>query len=1638
MQESGPVQDAEVAPSSRAKARSAPVIPASNPFLQLFWQLAEEAPQQRQQAQESLLAALHAEQTQGQLLPVTSSVAPNLLYAVKRLFRGLCSSRGRAREGFAAALAAVLTAFPAVPSDVLRSALAASTSPPSAPSRQELTDFKLGYAQAVRCICTAGRAGLWSEEGEVATLSVVQRLLGYASSKTVREAAYCAVRDLMAAVSWDEYERRLEPAVLADMASVKRETEEEVGLEDGDGGQGRGGAQELKQRKRKKARREQPAEAEAPLIQLRQLTAEQLLLLLSMHSLYQQHDRPLQSLAAHLAPSALSPLSPAGFPHLVEMLASTSYSLPSLHSAYAEVFSRLLSSSSSSSDWSSLYSLLAEHLFAERASTARKHQGLLLLQHLLTLLPGSPLLSSASGVSCLLHPLLLRSLSNSLSSPSTHLHDEAKAVQAALLRAAEAERSIALPVLDRVLGSNARWDAVTKSRTVQRLVQLLRKDDLHAHIAALIRSFTADEGSQQPAEAGAAEEREKRQLWCLEQLCGATRHSALLDPSAAVDSASTEAVLRFLVLHSFFDASQPPPPAARAKGKPKRKAPAGGKEAVKAVVSDHQQLTSPLTQRVRAVCQTRLWSLLDDLLPRPPVKLTPEEQKRRLKEEKRRKRASAAVDAQAGQEDADAETETDEKEEPKLWSLKALQYLSEVEHSGYALVRPLTAEGREARQAMLLAVQEMEERREAVRVRLAEQTEQQEAKKARERLKKERALSLLMLHLGLLQLVEEGSVTSLLQELQVGCQQFSRQTADESGAGQPAGTAKSRGGTRRAAVVLEDAGAAEAASPQPAFIESLVDILLSLLVRRSSLVRSIARLVFVAFASDVTEAALQDVLRVVKTKAAGSEKKEAEDDDDFAPFDVDDDAEDADVEEAEEQPEKDGPQVSSSVRSKRKRVTAEAEQQQQAGSDESSDDEPVALESLDGLLSAPLTAAEQAAVDAASSMEQYDHQLSNILRLRQAGRKEQQADLQAQQVDFQLRVMDLLDVFVRCEARSRLLLQPMMEAAADAVAVTRKAEKLKGLHERLVALMQRMARSKEHPAIIFPVEKSNEQDTAAGKRRQGKRKAEVEQQPPAGQEAEVGRYALTVGRLQQLMTALMGRAMRAADSEMLALLSGCLLWLVRISLPAAALLSPASHASLPAAVRSHLRFTHSLYSSALSSYFSTRHSRLNTRFFTELVSAAPAIAWLSAPAIAALAVSGAATAFLRCDCFILLSQLMGRKEMLGEDGQQPAMEEVTRAVAEALEAMLRQAAMTEEERAKAKVDEQRQRQQRQQEEEVKEEEAAAPDATKLSKAERGKLKQKEKKKRRRERERLQRAAASSSTAAAGAAASSQAEHRAVIHRLKTALKAATAVAAQSRRLSLSARLLTPRVLQALGSLRQADVAELRGAMHNLLTVGGEEELDVMKAAKAAEDDKKKRRAEERRREERDAEKAARNADSKRRKEATLQPLNGPRANRHSDEKEQEMKKTTAKGKETAAVKHEEEREGEGAGQPEGAAGRAAARKRQRTVAATVDGERKSSTATKPKTVTSSATTQVKRKNEKEAGQDKKRAAARTASSTNTPPSAAVGQKRKREEKVAATAAVDAKAAGGAPRAVRKGEQEGPRDGRRGGGGERGR
>lgn len=850
----------------------------------------------------------------------------------------------------------------------------------------------------------------------------------------------------------------------------------------------------------------------------------------------------------------------------------------------------------------------------------------------------------------------LRTLVNNMSSGKHVLYPSTQLVRRALLAFAQAQPHTILTIIshleDSSAGGHQRFDARTNSNTVIKLLEGLDAAGVEAYVDKLVESFltakpvvpardeaaaaevapvtapTPKKGKKAAAEAApvstadaidsvdsaelAQQALDSTRGFCVEQLFLLARNKNLPTGSWL------KRALDFLFYFGFFK-------------------PATVKSAPFAAP------THAVSEKTRALMADKLFHLLNELLPHAPVS----------------KRAAAATKQSKGKKDesdSDEEEETEKSAAELESSMAAFHGLFSASnttlpfalqlHRGWTawtagkktptdLLEPLSGEESAARDAALAYIDTLRQKYDA-RLAAAATPLSEEDKAALSQL---RSLQMLLQHLALLLLRPEDRefAAPLLEEIQEGSATLFEE--------------------KKPAKKSSRKSTAAAEPEKPIFINVLIDILLSLLVRPSTLFREIAKSTFLAFVGSVNEEALDELLLVLRKKDQAAGDDADEEDEDEANFPDSD-------EEEEEAPK---PKESAPAASKKGLSALDAEAAANAAKfakfaardsdDDADDDEMIDLDRLEAL-----EASEDAELaNVGGALDSYDAHLGNLVRLRNE-KKLIHKETAQQSLHFKLRVCDLLEVFFRAQATSPLVFRTFIPLLL-AIDASRGNKDAQQLHQRLVTLFKRVCAAKEHP----PVTSANTQE------------------------------------IRDLMKTLMARAVKTVSRETLALTNLAILFLAKITLPhdpkeqvestVAAVAGPApakKGKAAAAAVDTPTSFVLGLYRAELVPYLSVRHhGLLNTKFFTDFFARFPTLAWsfvseLSALARAKLPESPqaapakptpndalyASSAFRRVECFTLLLAIFQHRRVLKEHGLAerflPALPNLVEAIRSAL------------------------------------------------------------------------------------------------------------------------------------------------------------------------------------------------------------------------------------------------------------------------------------------------------------------------------------------------------------------------------------
>lgn len=199
---------------TKAKGTSMPPAPVAKPtkpsaerneFLKLFWNLAENDVEARAQAVAHIIAHLQQKQTKAD-----ATFDDDLQYTLKRLVRGLASSRDAARQGFSTALAGLLEVFPSVQLKEVQALLREAMEVHSSMKGMEQREHMFGRLFGLLAVQRSGRLG--GDDNQSVAVEVIKELLEMSKwKKWLREACFEAVLAVLVDVNAKVFVSELVP-----------------------------------------------------------------------------------------------------------------------------------------------------------------------------------------------------------------------------------------------------------------------------------------------------------------------------------------------------------------------------------------------------------------------------------------------------------------------------------------------------------------------------------------------------------------------------------------------------------------------------------------------------------------------------------------------------------------------------------------------------------------------------------------------------------------------------------------------------------------------------------------------------------------------------------------------------------------------------------------------------------------------------------------------------------------------------------------------------------------------------------------------------------------------------------------------------------------------------------------------------------------------------------------------------------------------------------------------------------------------------------------------------------------------------------------------------------------------------------
>ncbi|KAL4162412.1 hypothetical protein PRNP1_002951 [Phytophthora ramorum] len=549
------------------KEPTPPASPQKGDFLKLFWTLAESDRDVRTQAAAQLLAHLQS----------SAKADAEVQYTLKRLVRGLASSRDAARQGFSTALSGLLVAFPtqlALQSthELLRDAMEVHSSMKPMEQREHMFGRLFG-------LLALHRSGRLAADLPL-LVAVVKELLEMAAFKRwFRETCYEAALTLLADVPADQFLTEVAAPIHNCLKIQPSKGSEEEGVV--------------------------------------AWNADQVLLAVGVQRYLHatgidQDEEQMKQLPANFA--AVNALQRHNVHLLARPLRGSSGCYPRVHSAWFGVFGYVLNPTEDASakldgelfqeTWTVLVenSLVGGNNADDSAPTSHERQGLALKLFELVA-PKLP----APVLRAILTPRFVKCLYNNAVAKRNYLHEAARHCLKSFAACAPAEffhffrKQFASPLSILVTAASADSDDEEEEEKPK------KKQKLSAGgYAALVELEEKKE-----REESIKRRTDRARVWAVE-----TMVTALTEQLSAKNEASGETkklqddVLRFLVFHSFFTPSGEAESTPSKKSKKNKKAKKSSTSADDEVVQEAASATPALTENVSNYTKTRLFSLL--------------------------------------------------------------------------------------------------------------------------------------------------------------------------------------------------------------------------------------------------------------------------------------------------------------------------------------------------------------------------------------------------------------------------------------------------------------------------------------------------------------------------------------------------------------------------------------------------------------------------------------------------------------------------------------------------------------------------------------------------------------------------------------------------------------------------------------------------------------------------------------------------------------------------------------------------------------------------------------------------------------------------------------------------------------------
>ncbi|KAJ8325707.1 DNA-directed DNA polymerase [Batrachochytrium dendrobatidis] len=888
---------------------------------------------------QSEMDAPNAERNESASSDLNSCYATDVTYGLRRLLRGLSSSRDAARQGFSVALTELLSSLPMLEVSTVLKMLHDCTQENGNRTGQEEKELHLGRMFGYMAMCKSGMLSRKSTTLEN-VLEIVTGLLKCATKKSYfSQAAYQVLIAILKEIQQTDLSKSVSEAMIR------------LVLNNG------------------------------------VTNAQGLWFAIEAQHCAPSFDKWDEIMVGWKSKKII--LHRKNKDLIVDILKNTTDSGPRVHSVWTTIINLLVEKNSPLSSKQLSIEEFWESVEATLFTTSheRKHIGFQVFEAIL-------LIVDEKQIPFLLTPHFLHCLIDSLSKKNGYFYKQALHTATNLSEIASEKPFIAFPLMMRLVGKNGslQFDTVTKTKTVENIITTLDTDQIESYIDFLVTSFTDPSSMLNDSLVGTTSSTrvESVRRWILQQMFQLVRMGRLHKEQGWISL-----IIEFVVVHGFF----------------------------KPLEVDSKQEFGKVSDDISTLSRERLVSILGALGNISLIdSLKANEAEESVDDDSNFKKYARIPRAHLGK-----------RLNGDTWIYYVCQLLKEMESN-----KQLTPLGKSSLNASAHdAIQTCYDLVETIRERKAATPEENASL-----LEELSSFESLVLHILLNIYYEPEEFTLLAKEIKDCYTRMHPQSEAK-----PIQESKKRKAANAQSTEATDEDME--ASPEP--IEVIVDVLIGLLVKPCTLLRSMVSDVFRGFCSRMTSKAIQLILDILSTKsgvqgASQLFETEGEEISDDQEDDTEEESDDDDSDDNEEEEEEDlNAPVDEEFRRKVVETLGKAAlfTTQQSNDEEAESDD----EGIDD-----------------DEMQIFDDKLAEIFRQRY-DIKQTHRSVKQNVVHFKSRVMDLLDVFVKEAPTSALMIPVCKSLIAVAQSIYDNSNET-GLYTRTESILsQKICKAKAIPIV---------------------------------------------------------------------------------------------------------------------------------------------------------------------------------------------------------------------------------------------------------------------------------------------------------------------------------------------------------------------------------------------------------------------------------------------------------------------------------------------------------------------------------------------------------------------------------------------